>query len=394
MEQQNIIIEGIHYATKKVIRIGIRNGMIFSLADIDEKYWPGENAREKLPVIAPGLVDLQINGFLGVDFNSPGLTPEQISSVSSELLKHGVTRYFPTIITGSGKRTSGLLGTFAKAVKEKSLVSQMIGGIHLEGPFISSEDGPRGAHPGRYCRDPDISLVERWQEEADGKIRLITLAPELPGCLPLIEACVNMGIIVAIGHTSAGSRDIRLAVDAGATLSTHLGNGAHGMLPRHPNYIWDQLAEDRLYASMIADEFHLPDSVIKVFMRAKKEKAILISDGMPFAGLEPGPYESPATGKIILTEEGKLHKAGNPGIMAGSASTLLEGIRRIREIEDFVTAWDMGSAHPARLLNHSSSYGLKVGAPADLVLLDHVLNKLKVLQVYKNGVNYTFGNST
>ena len=393
MEQQNIIIEGIHYATKKVIRIGIRNGMVFSLADIDEKYWPGENAREKLPVIAPGLVDLQINGFLGVDFNSPGLKPEQISSLSSELLKHGVTRYFPTIITGSRKRISGLLGTFAAVFKEKNLASQMIGGIHLEGPFISPGDGPRGAHPKRYCTDPDISLVKKWQEEANGKIRLITLAPELPGCLPLIEACVSMGIIVAIGHTSGNSRDIRSAVEAGATLSTHLGNGSHAMLPRHPNYIWDQLAEDRLYATMIADKFHLPEPVIRVFIRAKRDRAILISDGMPFLGMEPGVYESPAAGKIILSEEGRLHKAGDPGILAGSAATLLEGIERIRDIEDFVTAWDMGSRHPAKLLNHSSSHGLQVGAPADLVLLDPDLSSLKVLQAYKNGVNYSFGKS-
>lgn len=393
MEQQNIIIEGIHYATNKVIRIGIRNGMIFSLADIDEIYWPGMDARKKLPVIAPGLVDLQINGFLGVDFNSPDLAPEQISSVSMELMKHGVTRFYPTIITGPRKRTSGLLGKFAAAFSQRDLASQVIGGIHLEGPFISAEDGPRGAHPRRYCLLPDLSLIERWQEEADGKIQIITLAPELPGCPALIKACVDMGIIVAIGHTSGNSEDIRRAVDAGATLSTHLGNGSHAVLPRHPNYIWDQLAESRLYASMIADKFHLPESVIRVFLRAKKEKAILISDGMPFTGLEPGVYESPATGKIILTEEGKLHKAGNPGIMAGSASTLLDGIQRIQGIEEFVTAWDMGSAHPARLLNLSSRHGLQVGAPADLVLLDQGLISLKVNQVYKNGVNYTFGKS-
>ncbi len=368
--------------------------MIFSLADIDAIYWPGESAREKLPVIAPGLVDLQINGFRGVDFNSPDLTPEQIGAASSELLKYGVTKYFPTIITGSRKRTSALLSAFAGAFRQKGIASQMIVGIHLEGPFISAEDGPRGAHPRRYCMDPDISLVERWQKEAGGKIRLITMAPELPGSLALTEACVKMGIIVAIGHTSGDSRDIRMAVDAGATLSTHLGNGSHAMLPRHPNYIWDQLAEDRLYASMIADRFHLPDPVIRVFIRAKRDRAILISDGMPFTGLEPGMYDSPAAGKIILTEDGKLHKAGNPGILAGSAATLLEGIERIRDIEDFVTAWDMGSNHPARLLNHSSSHGLQVGAPADLVLLDPGLDKLKVLQAYKNGVNYIFGKSS
>jgi N-acetylglucosamine-6-phosphate deacetylase len=223
-------------------------------------------------------------------------------------------------------------------------------------------------------------------EDSGGNLRILTLAPELEGAEDLIRECLAMGIIPAIGHTGAGKEHIRMAVDAGARLSTHLGNGAHRTLPRHPNYIWDQLAEDRLYASMIADGFHLPESVLKVFFRSKGDRAILVSDGMPQTGLEPGLYDTPAAGKIRLTEEGKLHKSGNPALLAGSASTLLKNVEKVSRMEGFSRAWDMGSIHPSHLLNRSANHGLKVGAPADLALLDPKLGKLKVLSVLKGGV--------
>ncbi len=386
MDHHSIIIEGIHYSSRKVIRIGIRNGFIYSLADIDEIYWSGEGSRDKLPVIAPGLTDLQLNGFMGVDFNDAALTPEQIESVSTGLLEHGVTKYYPTVITGSRKRTSSVLRSISGVIKAKGLSSQMIGGIHMEGPFISGEDGPRGAHPKRYCLDPDISLLHQWQQEAEGHIRIITMAPELPGSASFIKESVQMGITVAIGHTASSRSDIETAVENGASLSTHLGNATHQTLPRHPNYIWDQLAEDRLYASMIADGFHLPDSVLKVFIRSKREKSILVSDGMSYTGLKPGLYNSPAAGRIRLTEDGKLHREGNTGLLTGSASTLLAGVQKICSMEGLAFAWDMGSLHPSALMNSSSSQGLQVGAPADFVLLEPDLEELKITRVFKGGV--------
>ncbi len=386
--QQNVILEGIHYSSNKVIRVGIRSGFIFSLTDTDKIYRGGEEEREQLPVIAPGLTDLQINGFGGIDFNHPEISASQIESASHTLLKTGVTCYYPTLVTGSRKRISSAIRAFAEVIQWKKQASHMIGGIHLEGPFISKEEGPRGAHPKRYCLNPSIDLLKSWQEEADGHIRMVTLAPELPGSGSFIKACIGMGIVVAIGHMAATSDQIRSAAEAGATLSTHLGNGSHSLLPRHPNYIWDQLADDRLYASMIADGFHLPDNVLKVFIRTKGEKAILVSDGMPYTGMEPGTYDSPVVGKVILTREGKIHREGEPGKLAGSSHTLLDGVKKISLLEGFARAWDMASVYPSKLLNHGSNPGLQVGAPADLVLLEPDLKQPTIRMIYKNGTPY------
>ena len=232
---------------------------------------------------------------------------------------------------------------------------------------------------------PDISLLHRWMEASGGRIRIVTLAPELPGSIPFIRECVSLGIIAAIGHTGATGAEIRAAAEAGATLSTHLGNGSHSMLPRHPNYIWAQLAEDELHATMIADGFHLDDAVLKVFFRAKGEKAILVSDSMSHAGLPPGTYDSPIAGRVCLTPEGLLHMEGNPLMLAGSASALLDGVRKMAAIVGFVQAWDAGSARPAGLLDPSGVHGLHPGAPADLVLLEPGPDKMKIRSVYRAG---------
>jgi N-acetylglucosamine-6-phosphate deacetylase len=332
---------------------------------------------------------------MGIDFNDATLSAEQLESAASSLLKTGVTRFFPTLFTGSLKKTSVILKTIALAFDQKLLAARMIGGVHLEGPFISTVDGPRGAHQKRYCREPDVELLKKWQELSGGHIRILTVAPELPGCIELIRECVRMGIIAGIGHTAADGDTIRAAVDNGARLSTHLGNGSHNMLPRHPNYIWDQLAEDRLFTSMIADGFHLPEAVLKVFVQCKQERAILVSDGMPLTGMEPGIYRLPAAGKVRLTSAGKLHLEADSDVLAGSASTLLAGIRHMMHLADFTFAWNMASLHPARLVNRSLGYGLNVGSHADLVLLDRrvllpdpLVNDLKIRSVYKHGILY------
>jgi N-acetylglucosamine-6-phosphate deacetylase len=375
-------LRGIHYQSGLPIRVTIGQGSIVAVEET------GGGKTDEWPVIAPGLFDIQVNGFMGVDFNDDGLTAGQVESACLALLERGVTGFFPTIITGPVERTTRLLGVFAQALRAPGLAEQMIRGIHLEGPFICREDGPRGAHPRAYCLDPDPELLKRWQGASGGLVRIVTLAPELPGSESLIRTCRAAGMVVGIGHTSAGSEKIRMAADAGATLSTHLGNGAHNMLPRHPNYIWDQLAEERLFASMIADGFHLPDAVLKVFIRMKQEQAILISDSMMYSGMAPGRYTSPATGDVRLTPEGKLHMEGEPGTLAGSASMLLDGVRKISGLEGFSFAWNMASIHPSTLLNEPAKGGIAPGAPADLVLLKKRGTEIAITSVVKAGKHY------
>ena len=384
MEQALRFIEAIHYQTEHVIHVGIRDGHIHSISDVDEFIRSDPQIKVVLPILAPGLVDLQVNGYQGMDFNDPDLTPTLVRKVSREMLSLGVSKYFPTLITGPVERISASLKILAGVGEDPDAAS--MGGIHMEGPFISPEDGPRGAHPKKYCRKPDSDLVKKWQEEADGNIRIITLAPELPGTIELIKTCIDMGMVVAIGHTAASGEDIRRAVDAGATLSTHLGNGAHAVLPRHPNYIWDQLAEDKLRASMIADGFHLSDSVLKVFARNKGDRGILVSDSMCYAGMEPGCYDSPAAGRVCLTDEGKLHIEGKPGLLAGSASTLPRAVRRMTRLIGFPAAWDMGSENPARLMDPDLPHGLTVGAPADLVFLQPLKDRMEISGICKRGL--------
>src|SRR6266536_3382668 len=228
--------------------------------------------------VAPGFIDIQVNGFAGVDYNNPHTTPEEVARSVRILFSTGVTRFFPTVITGSPETMRDALRNLAHA-REVLPDGEAIAGFHVEGPHISPEDGPRGAHPRQWVRPPDLDEYRWWQDASGGRVRIVTLAPEWPNAPQYIEKLVADGVVVAIGHTQAKGAQIADAVAAGATLSTHLGNGAHPVLARHPNYIWDQLAEDRLMASFIVDGIHLGPSFLKSALRAKgMERSVLVTD--------------------------------------------------------------------------------------------------------------------
>ena len=181
--------------------------------------------------IAPGFVDLQINGFAGADFNSPWTTSRQIDDAITAVLSTGVTRFFPTVITGAPEEMLGALRNLA-AARESLENGPVMEAFHVEGPHISPEDGPRGAHPARWVRPPDLDEFRRWQDAARDHIRMVTLAPEWPEAPRYIEQVVRQGVVVSIAHTRASPGQIADAVAAGATLSTHLGNAADSVLPR------------------------------------------------------------------------------------------------------------------------------------------------------------------
>jgi N-acetylglucosamine-6-phosphate deacetylase len=246
--------------------------------------------------VAPGFIDLQVNGFAGVDYNDPASSHDAIAQSIRKMFTTGVTRFFATVITGSEERITGAIKNLV-AAKQKFNSAQMpegeaLAGLHIEGPHLSPEDGPRGAHPLEHIRPPSIAEFNRWQEVADGQIRLITISPEWPETASYIGAIVRQGVVASIGHTKANSEQIKAAVDAGATMSTHLGNAAHATLHKTQNYIWDQLADERLAASFIVDGIHIPRVFIHSAMRAKGfDRSVLVTDAVMPAMCEPGPYK-------------------------------------------------------------------------------------------------------
>jgi glucosamine-6-phosphate deaminase len=315
---------------------------------IETRIKPIPNESDALPFFAPGLVDLQVNGVNGVDFNNENVTVEEILQATQYLISKGVTVFFPTLITNERNNILRILNTFLRAISQYPLIASCIGGIHLEGPFISPKDGARGAHDLKYIQAPNWELIEEFQDASGGLIKLITLAPELKGAMDLIKKCRESGIQVAIGHTLASSEEISRAVVSGAGLSTHLGNAVPLVLPRHPNILWDQLAHDGLFASLIADGFHLGESFLKVVLKTKAEKAFLVSDSTMFCGMEAGEYSTHIGEQVILEPNGKLALKHGNGLLAGASKCLLEGVQYLidKKLKSISDAWKMGSICP------------------------------------------------
>src|SRR5579863_4029201 len=221
---------GLNAATGEMVEV--------SFAETIELVEPvlGAVAEDNPLYVAPGWIDLQVNGFAGADYNSPETTQEAIARSLEAQWATGVTRLFPTVITGSPERMTGALRMLARA-RAESPGGGTMEAFHVEGPFISPEDGPRGAHPQRWVRPPDLDEYKRWQEAARGNVRIVTLSPEWPEATRYTDALGRDGVVTSIGHTKATAAQIQDAVSAGATLSTHIGNGAHSVMSRHPNYI-------------------------------------------------------------------------------------------------------------------------------------------------------------
>jgi N-acetylglucosamine-6-phosphate deacetylase len=340
--------------------------------------------------LAPGFIDLQVNGFGGVDFNDPATSTEQIAQAIRQLWRTGVTHLLPTIITGAHEHIAACFANLVKAADEFPAVAYATLGFHLEGPFISTADGPRGAHPRAHVRPPNWDEFQRWQDTARGCIRLVTLAPEGEGALAFIERAAAAGILVALGHTAATPQQIRDAVSAGASMSTHLGNGSHAQITRHPNYIWEQLAADELHASFIVDGHHLPPAVVKCFLRSKGvARSVLVTDAIAAAGRPPGRYRLGDV-EVEVTPQGRVNLPGTP-YLAGSACQMHEAIANTVKFSDatLAEAIQMATVNPAALLGLSDKRGaLAVGRAADAVLLgwDETVPTLSVLATVCGGV--------
>ena len=305
----------------------------------------------------PGLVDLQVNGFGGIDFNSPSLQAADAEKVCRLLRSEGVVAFLPTLITNDFSRIESLAKTIlaAECSADDSTGARILG-LHLEGPFISPHDGARGAHPLEWVCKPDFDQLRRLHDKLDGRIRILTCSPEWDGSPQFIEAVCKLGIRVALGHTMASHKQITEAIDAGASLSTHLGNAIPAMLPRHPNPIWSQLSDDRLWASLIGDGFHLPSEVLKTMLKVKGRQAFLVSDSTQFAGMKPGRYQTLIGGDVVLTKSGRLSMSHDERLLAGSAMSLRRMIETLALTDwlSFSDAWELGSVRPWQYLGETA----------------------------------------
>jgi len=358
--------KGNHWVTGESLKIEVDHGTIVACEP---------SSHEGDLWIAPGLIDVQVNGIGGFDLNGLDTSVQTVKDVVRVLHEGGVTRFCPTIVTGTKERILHCVRTIAEACSTDPLVNHAVIGIHVEGPFISSVEGPRGAHNKDWVREPDWNEFLEWQDAAQGRICKVTLAPEVPGAIEFISKLTQSGVVAAIGHCDASEQDIQKAVDAGASMSTHLGNGAHPLIKRHPNYIWSQLAQDRLWAGLIGDGHHLPMSTLKVMLRAKGRKAIITSDAVSLAGMPPGSYETHINSAVILEPNGFLHLARTPDILAGSATPLYKALGHIAQqgVCSIGEAITMSTLHPAELfgLDKQGVGTIDVGSQADFIIYSY-----------------------
>ena len=286
-----------------------------------------------------GLFDLQVNGYAGIDFNDPALTPGGLDHALAAMRRAGVTQCLPTLITATEAELHARFAALDAAVAGSRLGQSMVPGYHLEGPFLSPDAGFAGCHPIAAMVAPEVGLLERLTARLGRPVRLLTLAMERPGAAEVAAWASAQGMRVSIGHSDAGVATVARAVAAGASLSTHLGNGLPQRMHKLDNPIMAQLAEDRLAAGFIADGIHVPPPALKAMIRAKGPgRAFLVTDAVAAAAAPPGRYAF-AGMAIEGLADGSVRTPGT-GTLAGSALTLDQAVRN-------VVAWGIVAAQEA-----------------------------------------------
>jgi N-acetylglucosamine-6-phosphate deacetylase len=316
--------------------------------------------------ITAGLFDLQVNGIGGINFTNPGLTVEQLARADQLLRDHGVTRYCPTIITCS-LETAGIVIDVFRSAWDLGMIPAAWG-LHLEGPWISPEDGFRGVHRREYVRDPSIAELDQLAARANGRLKLLTVAPERPGADELVAHAAAAGIVVSLGHTNAAPADVARAVRSGATMSTHLFNGCAKLVDRHASPIMSQLAADELYGCFIADGHHVPIPTLKVGLRAKgASRSVLVSDIAFLSGLADGEYVM--EGNPVELRAGGLFVKGS-WMLSGAARTLEQDVEVLaREAEPGLEqCLFMATRNPATAMGDPSWADLAPGREGPLAV--------------------------
>lgn len=384
--QDKMKISGILYNNNIAVEIGIEDGLIKEIKVLEKV-----NEYKELPIISPGFIDVQVNGYAGVSFTEEGLTVEGVRKATAGLWKEGVTTFLPTVITASDETIVKNLKVLNKSLKDED-INNSVPGFFLEGPYISPIDGFRGAHNANFVRLPDWNEFESYIDASGKNILKVTVAPELDGVMDFITKCKQNNIIVAIGHHNGNSEQIHEAVLRGAQISTHLGNGCANMIHRHNNPLWAQMAVDQLVPTIIADGFHLTADELNVFYKVKGAgNLLLISDITKLAGMPPGEYMWDGK-KVLLTSGGKL-RLPDQDVLAGASLSIRVGIGNMMKFTgcSLEEAIQMASTNQARIFGWNDRGVIEVGKRADLVLMEvkenEVLIKKTIIAgkvVYKN----------
>jgi N-acetylglucosamine-6-phosphate deacetylase len=372
-------IEGILYSDGKPVSIHIVNGKITGI-----KHLKCDDSKPKI-YVAPGLIDIQINGYMGVDFSDTTLKLEDLRKATRSLRKVGVTTFLPTVVANSRAHMKKSFQLLSEMLKDEE-IGLSIPGFHLEGPYLSPVQGYRGAHLEKNIRLPDWEEFSELKDAAQNKIKIITLAPEVKGAIPFIRKCIESGLVVSLGHHNGSADDINSAVEAGASLSTHLGNGCANMIDRHLNPLWPQLANDKLTATIIVDGFHLTKEEVRTFYKVKgSENTILVSDAVDLAGLPPGEYLRREK-RLILTPENVV-KFPVENVLAGAATPISTCVGNVMKFTGcgLAKAIQMASTNPARLLSLNDLGEIKEGKRADLIVFRIENNKVEILKTIVDG---------
>jgi len=375
-----------HYATRRPVKVQWRDGVITSMqemkAEPPSEVW-----------LAPSLVDLQINGYAGVDFQRDGLTADQLLTATGGLRKAGCAKFLLTLVTDEWTRLVNRLRHLRRLRSASLELKNAIAGWHVEGPFLSSEPGFHGAHNPEFMLDPTTDKIRELRSITESEPLLITLAPERNGAFDAIALAVSLGIRVSLGHTNASSDVLQQAVRAGATGFTHLGNACPQQLDRHDNILWRVLDATGLTVSLIPDRIHVSPSLLRLVHRALPGDSIYYTtDAMAAAGAPPGRYTIGALEVEVGPDQ--IVRQPDKSNYAGSALRPIDGVFRAAEMLccDWQQVWDGFSTRPAKLMGFDNT--LTAGASADFCLLNVSDNQLRSLQTCDGGQSSGIGHTS
>lgn len=374
-------METLLYSDGQPIIIEIENGKIEKLVRPKKK----TIASKETIYVAPGFIDHQINGYLSYSFVGNDLDEDKVKIITEGLWENGITTFLPTLTSESNELMLRNLNILNEVLKNEH-IAQSIPGFHVEGPYISPEDGFRGVHSLDYIREPNWEEFEAWHIASGSRVKEVTIAPELNGAMEFIKKCMDNGIKVALGHTNATSLQISQAVKLGASISTHLGNGCANMIHRHHNPIWPQLSEDGLTASIIVDGFHLTKEEVRTFYKTKgAANIILVSDITRLGGMPPGTYYDFGQ-EVIVTKEGAIMMP-KENVLAGASFLVTKGIENIIRFTgcSLEEAINMVTINPAKALEVLDRGEIAVGKRADLVYFKFDSGTLEIIKTIVGG---------